>query len=103
MAVGVAGAAGVTMDTLSGLVHPYAYTSIGIHSFLQKHNINSPRLFVPATCHYSWPKAATVLGLGEDNLIHINVTALARQDMDRKYLNPYLSKIPTVITETLIM
>jgi vitellogenic carboxypeptidase-like protein len=84
MAQGVADAAGVSMDVLSGKVHPYAYTSTGIFNFLQKHSINSPRLFVPATCHYSWPKAATVLGLGEDNLIHINVTATARQDMDRK-------------------
>ena len=84
MAQGVAKAAGVKMDDLSALMHRYAYTSVGIASFLQKHNINSPRLFVPATCHYSWPKAATVLGIGEDNLIHINVTALARQDMDRK-------------------
>ena len=84
MAQGVAAAAGVTTDVLSGLVHRYAYTSIGISTFLQKHSIHSPRLFVPATCHYSWPKAATVLGLGEDNLIHINVTALARQSMERK-------------------
>ena len=85
MASDVAVAAGVTLDQLSTYVHPYAYTSIGIYNFLKKHDINSPRLFVPATCHYSWPKAATVLGLGEDNLIHVEVDALARQDMSSKY------------------
>ncbi|CAB3994442.1 group II decarboxylase family [Paramuricea clavata] len=105
MAEGVAGAAGVSMDILSGLVHPYAYTSIGIYSFLQKHSINSPKLFVPATCHYSWPKAATVLGLGEDNLIHINVTALARQDMNhlREELQKCVTNAIPVISVTAVM
>lgn len=85
MAQGVADAARVDMATLSDLVHNYAYTTTGIFSFLQKHTIKSPRLFVPATCHYSWPKAATVLGLGEENLKLINVDEKARQDMTRKH------------------
>ena len=84
MASDVAKLAEVSMDELSTYVHPYAYTSTGIYNFQQKHKINSPQLFVPATCHYSWPKAATVLGLGEDNLIHVEVDALARQDMNSK-------------------
>ena len=84
MAQGVAHAAKVTMDTLTMFVKSYAYTSVGIASFLQKHNIKSPRLFVPATCHYSWSKAATVLGLGEDNLIHVKVDKFSRQDMTGK-------------------
>ena len=79
MADGVAKAAGVDMDTLSNLAHKHTYTSRGIYDFLKDHNINSPRSFCPATCHYSWPKAATVLGLGEDNLILVEVDRDARQ------------------------
>ena len=96
MAQGIATAANVEMDTLSELVHPYAYTSLGIYNFLKKHNIKSPRVFVPATCHYSWPKAATVLGLGEDNLIHIKVDKMARQDMVREYCLLLTRKGPQV-------
>ena len=85
MSDGVAKAAGVSMDALSDYVHKYAYTSVGILDFLRNHDIKSPRAFVPATCHYSWPKAATVLGMGEDNLRHINVDKYARQDTTRKF------------------
>ena len=87
MAEGVAKQAGpdMTMDRLSELAHPHSYTSMGIASFLIKHKVNSPRCFCPATCHYSWPKAATVLGIGEDNLILVNVDDKARQDVNRKF------------------
>lgn len=81
MADGVATATGLSLDKISELAHQYAYTSMGIVNFHQEHNIATPHVFVPATCHYSWPKAATVLGIGEDNLIHIKVDELARQDV----------------------
>ena len=84
MADGIARAAGVNMDRLSELVHPHSYTSLGIATFLSKHGINSPRCFCPATCHYSWPKAATVLGIGEDNLVLISLDENARQLVSRK-------------------
>ncbi|XP_028411012.1 uncharacterized protein LOC114533638 [Dendronephthya gigantea] len=105
MSADIAKAAKVTMDKLSELVHPYAYTSIGIYNFLTKHNIKSPRVFVPATCHYSWPKAATVLGLGEDNLIHIKVDKMARQEMGdlRQQLEYCVTNSIPVISVTAVM
>lgn len=50
------------------LVSKYSLNSRGIMffslHFLQKEDIKSPALIVPSTKHYSWPKAASVLGMG---------------------------------------
>ena len=92
MADGVATATGLSLDKISELAHQYAYTSMGIVNFHQAHNIATPHVFVPATCHYSWRKAATVLGIGEDNLIHIKVDELARQDVTGLLSKKFLIK-----------
>ena len=72
---------------------------IGLPEFYSRHQIGSkeifneanesegknyPRVFSPGTNHYSWPKGATVLGLGDKNVIPINVDARARQDTECK-------------------
>jgi vitellogenic carboxypeptidase-like protein len=38
------------------------------------------RIFVPVTNHYSWPKSATVLGLGQDSVIGIPVDENCRMN-----------------------
>lgn len=48
-------------------------------TFLRPHGIGQPVLFVPATRHYSWPKAAALLGIGAANLLKISVDLDARQ------------------------
>ncbi len=40
------------------------------------------KIIVPQTRHYSWDKAADVLGIGVDNLIHVPVTDRYRMDID---------------------
>jgi tyrosine decarboxylase len=40
------------------------------------------KIIVPQTRHYSWDKAADVLGIGVDNLIHIPVTDRYRMDIE---------------------
>jgi tyrosine decarboxylase len=39
------------------------------------------KLVVPRSKHYSWDKAADVLGIGQDNLVHVEVDANCRMDM----------------------
>jgi glutamate/tyrosine decarboxylase-like PLP-dependent enzyme len=54
----------------------------------------------PASNHYSWPKACTVLGLGDSNLLGVELDENGRQGMDslRKQLNHCLEeKIPVIM------
>jgi hypothetical protein len=41
-----------------------------------------PAMFGPSTMHYSWPKAAAVLGLGANNIEPIHVDLFARMDVN---------------------
>lgn len=43
---------------------------------------SSPVILAPATCHYSWSKAAFVLGLGADSLWLVPIDRLGRMDLD---------------------
>ena len=65
--------------------------------FYKRHNIGEPseidhkvktypRVFSPGTNHYSWPKASTILGIGDVNNIHIQVDSKARQDTESKLI-----------------
>lgn len=44
--------------------------------------IGLPIAFAPATAHYSWPKSATLIGLGSNAVGLIHVDLHARMDMD---------------------
>ncbi len=44
---------------------------------------NLGKLLVPSTRHYSWEKAADLLGLGVDQVVSVPVTDRFRMDMDR--------------------
>jgi glutamate/tyrosine decarboxylase-like PLP-dependent enzyme len=65
------------------------------------------KVIVPQTRHYSWDKAADVLGIGIDNLIRIPVTDRYRMDIDAlraaldgclKARTPVLSVVAVVAT-----
>jgi glutamate/tyrosine decarboxylase-like PLP-dependent enzyme len=43
--------------------------------------LEQPLTFVPATKHYSWPKAAALLGLGQGNQQDVSVDELGRMDV----------------------
>ena len=81
LAATVANAANVSMQTLSSILDDYTQTSLGMVRFLNANKINCPVFFSPATNHYSWPKAATLLGLGYDSLIQVPVKSDGRQDL----------------------
>ena len=81
------------------LTNQYSLNALGIAEFSSKflQDIKAPAVVVPSSKHYSWPKAASVLGLGrgtedfeKSGLINVFVdknarmdTTLFRQKLDR--------------------
>lgn len=50
-------------------------------AFFQRHGIEQPVVIVPATAHYSWSKAMTLLGIGRRQLRRIPTDAHMRMDV----------------------
>ena len=89
------------ISTLSGIAEVniwkeilfnHSLNSLGITKFYNKHNIDfMPAVAVPSTKHYSWSKAASVLGFGhglisdgyDSGLLHIFVDEKARMDIGK--------------------
>ncbi len=67
----------------TGALQPYAVQNIGLIEFYGKFlpGIKPPVVMAPATRHYSWPKAVTLLGLGQNSLVSIPVDLQARMDV----------------------
>ncbi|MGW5050395.1 pyridoxal phosphate-dependent decarboxylase family protein [Actinokineospora sp. NPDC004072] len=62
-------------------VHNHTIQHLGYEQFAAKHlggGVRPPVVLAPITKHYSWPKAAMVLGIGEQNLIPIEIDLDAR-------------------------
>ena len=70
--------------TTIAALQPYAVQNVGLAEFYSNFlpGIKSPLVMAPATRHYSWPKAVTLLGLGQNNLRSIPVDLQARMDVD---------------------
>lgn len=73
----------IDQETLTQALSKYSLQSLGIaefsHRFLS--DINSPVILVPATRHYSLPKAAALLGIGESHLINVPLDEDARMSL----------------------
>ena len=82
MSEGVKNAAGVSMEDLTKILESYTLVGMGCMNFMKEHHIKSPVFCSPATNHYSWPKAATILGLGDQNLIPVPVDKDCRQNIE---------------------
>lgn len=67
-------------------VSPFTLQNLGLHGFWKKFfgedDLHAPVVLVPGTKHYSFPKAAALLGLGSDNLFDVKVDTRARLDVD---------------------
>jgi len=102
MASEVATMAKVETSTFNDIIRKYSVQSLGLHEFLSANNIKSSgKVIAPASNHYSWPKACTVLGLGDSNLLGVELDENGRQGMDslRKQLNYCLeNQIPVIMT-----
>jgi glutamate/tyrosine decarboxylase-like PLP-dependent enzyme len=75
----------IPLEVTTAAVADFAIQNIGLIEFYRKMFLSgceAPVAFAPATAHYSWPKAATLLGLGKSNLRGIEVDFQARMRMD---------------------
>jgi glutamate/tyrosine decarboxylase-like PLP-dependent enzyme len=72
---------GVEPARLTRLLAGYSIQNVGLINFYRsfmRDVSEAPMLLAPATSHYSWPKAATLLGLGQ------NAVAVQRVDRDAR-------------------
>jgi glutamate/tyrosine decarboxylase-like PLP-dependent enzyme len=73
----------IDTSTTTAALQGYSVQNVGLVDFYARYlsGIASPVLIAPATRHYSWPKAATLLGLGQNGLRGIHVDLQARMDL----------------------
>ncbi len=75
---------GIDAAVLQTAISPYNVQVIGMaefyHRFLPGIRPEQPAVMAPSTMHYSWPKAAALLGLGSNTLRHIRVDLDCRMD-----------------------
>ncbi len=93
----------ITSDIITKAVSKYSLQNLGLQDFSRQFLSNiesSPVFLVPATKHYSFPKAAAVLGIGASNVIDVPVDEDARMSMTEleKILNHCLTKRRPVYT-----
>ncbi|KAL1728700.1 hypothetical protein EV714DRAFT_252348, partial [Schizophyllum commune] len=75
---------GITPTFLSNAISPYLVQSKGKEDLLKNYGIeHPPQCFFSSTKHYSWPKAAALVGIGSDNCINIPVDSDARIDITK--------------------
>lgn len=80
--------AGVTMEIYNEEIKEYLIQNKGVAYYASKYKegrsdyITNMKVLVPATRHYSWPKAATLLGLGQDSVLDIPVDPYGRMDIN---------------------
>jgi len=77
-------ARGISVEEATEAVRGYTLSNVGLVGFYRNFmaNMPEPAFLVPATGHYSWPKAATVLGLGRNAVLVQRVDMDARLDLD---------------------
>ncbi|MDO9021932.1 MAG: pyridoxal-dependent decarboxylase [Deltaproteobacteria bacterium] len=83
----VARQAKIPTDQLAGYMSRYTVAALGMagafQEYLAGHGLtNLPVVTAPATNHYSWPKAAALMGIGTNQLWAVDVDLDARQEVD---------------------
>jgi glutamate/tyrosine decarboxylase-like PLP-dependent enzyme len=75
---------GIKVAVTTRALLPYVVSNIGLLKFYRRlpADIGTPVVMAPATRHYSWPKAATLLGLGQESIQSVNVDLQARMDVN---------------------
>ncbi len=64
-------------------LNKYRPESLGLATFSQRYwTIKPPIVLVPSTAHYSWKKAAQVLGLGTEQMVKVPVDRHMRMDYE---------------------
>jgi len=98
---------GLDKETLKEALKPYALQHIGLIEFYERFmsGFPAPVAMVPSTCHYSWPKAGTLLGLGDNSVIKIHVDLRARMripDLVDRLRYCLLKRIPVIAVVAVI-
>jgi glutamate/tyrosine decarboxylase-like PLP-dependent enzyme len=78
-------AVGIDMELLQASLAAYSQRNVGLVQFYRSFmgDVTEPPVFLaPATGHYSWPKAATLLGLGQNAVWVQRVDQDARLSLD---------------------
>ena len=79
---------GIDEVQMASYMAPFTVSALGMAGACQEYIFrrglkNLPVLTTPATKHYSWPKAAALLGLGTNQQWDVHVDLDARQEVDR--------------------
>jgi glutamate/tyrosine decarboxylase-like PLP-dependent enzyme len=74
----------ISTEATTNALRPYAVQNIGLIDFKRQfmRDLKPPVAIAPATCHYSWPKAGSLLGLGQNNILRVEVDLQARMKVD---------------------
>ncbi|KAI0323980.1 PLP-dependent transferase [Cubamyces sp. BRFM 1775] len=74
---------GITADFLAAALGPYLAQTTGKEKLMDMYDIElEPRYLISNTKHYSWPKAAALVGIGSENCVDVKVDDNARVDID---------------------
>ncbi|KAJ7622127.1 PLP-dependent transferase, partial [Roridomyces roridus] len=72
----------ISADFLTETLAPYLAQTTGKDTLLRMYDVSTePCYLLPSTRHYSWPKAAALLGIGSANCINVPVDCNACMDM----------------------
>jgi glutamate/tyrosine decarboxylase-like PLP-dependent enzyme len=92
----------VTLDEVYSEISNYTVARKGLVAyylaFFQR-GIKPPKYFVPGSKHYSLPKAGSMLGVGDEDVVDIAMDADARllvSDLEKKLEDCLLNKIPVL-------
>ena len=72
-------------DILNKALTNYSLQNLGYTEFYLRFlpQTLQPVIFAPSTMHYSWPKNAAIVGIGQNNVEKIYVDSFARMDVKR--------------------
>ncbi|KAH9884505.1 PLP-dependent transferase [Cubamyces lactineus] len=74
---------GITSDFLAKALQPYLAQTTGKDKLMKMYEIETEPLYlISNTKHYSWPKAAALVGIGSENCVDVKVDNNARVDID---------------------
>ncbi|XP_060075594.1 uncharacterized protein LOC132555261 isoform X1 [Ylistrum balloti] len=97
---------GISDDVLTECLSKYSLQSLGFLKFAIVHGLTeAPVVVSPASNHYSWTKAATLLGIGSENLISVMFDRNARMSIDdlKRILSGLLTRQVPVIAVVVVI
>ncbi len=101
------GAAGIPSETVAAALEDFSVQTTGLMDFFRTAQSRTPTpvVLVPATAHYSWQRATSILGIGMNQMIPVAVDNDGRMDMIslRNTLSECLSEKRPVLMVVAVM